>query len=54
MDLLKKQPKLSGLFTHYAGTIPENESNYLSETVTVTEQLESNNISSCSRGKRVS
>lgn len=28
-----KVPKISALFTHYAGTIPENESNYLNETI---------------------
>lgn len=50
-----KLPRIPGLFTHYAGTIPENESVYLNETVPVTEQLENHDISSCPRKeKRVS
>lgn len=37
----RKLAKISGLFPHYGGTPPQNESNYLNEIVPKTEQLES-------------
>lgn len=49
-----KLPKICRLFTQYSGTIPENESTYLNETIPRTEQLESYgiDINSCTRGRR--